>query len=182
MCVGKTCWGVQARHGKKRKDTNVKKAMLVKMMLVLVAVALVAGCAGTGKGPTDKELLDLRVKAFTDALLAKDVDAIMLSVSENFYHPEVGDKASAKDMMKQGLESGFVQNGKVDRSKAETKIEKDKATVYPIQASADAGSVTVGLTLKKEKLVAAQTDAMKAKGLKPLKMDWFVTEINVEGI
>jgi hypothetical protein len=156
--------------------------MLIKMMVVLVAVALVAGCAGSGKGPSDKELVVLRVKAFADALVAKNIDATLLSVSENFYHPEVGDKASAKDMMKQGLDSGFVQNGKIDTSKAETKITKDTATVYPIQASADAGSVTVGLTLKKEKLVAAQIDALKAKGIKAPKMDWFITEINVEGI
>ena len=46
----------------------MKKAMLVKMMVALVTVALVAGCAGTGKGPTDQELVNLKVKAFTDAL------------------------------------------------------------------------------------------------------------------
>jgi hypothetical protein len=150
--------------------------------VAVLTVMLAVGCATSGKGPTDAELVNQRVKSFTDALLAKDVEAIMPSVSENFYHPEVGDKASAKDMLKQGLESGFVQNGKIDISKAETKIQKDVATVYPIQASADAGSVTVGLTLKKEKLTSAQAAAIKAKGQKAPKGDWFVTEINVEGI
>jgi hypothetical protein len=116
------------------------------------------------KGPTDQELIQQQVKNFCDALLAKDIDKAMASVSDGFYHPEVGDKAAARDLLKQGVESGFVQDGKIDLSKMEIKIDKGVATVYPILASAAAGSVTVEMKLKKE------------------KAGWFITEVNPEGV
>jgi hypothetical protein len=160
----------------------VKKAMLVKMMVVLVAVALVAGCAGTGKGPTDQELVNLKVKAFTDAVAGKNIDALAACLSENFSHPEARDKAGAKNFFKQAFESGYVEHAKFDFSNAKTKIEKDTANVYPLPVTSDAGSATLGLTLKKEKLTDAQMKEMKVKGQKPLKMDWFITAVDIEGV
>ena len=170
------------RVRKKGKGTNVKKAMLVKTMTVLVAVLLVAGCAGTAKGPTDKELIDLKVKAYCDATVAKNIDGLMACVSENFSHPEAGDKAGMKKFFQQAFDAGYVEHSKFDMSKAQTKIEKEKATVYPLPITTDAGSATIGLTLTKEKLTQAQMDAMKAKGQKPLKMDWFITGVDIEGV
>lgn len=159
---------------------NVSKHFLAKVGVAVLAVVMIVGCQSGGKGPTDQELVQMRVKEFTDALLAKDVERVMDSVSENFYHPEAGDKTSAKELMKQGLESGFVQNGKIDTSKMEVKIEKDTATAYPIQASADAGSVTVGVTMKKEKFMAPKV-AAKPEGKAP-KFGWYVTALEIEGI
>jgi hypothetical protein len=136
----------------------------MRVLAVLLAVAFVCGCAGLGKGPSDLELVQAQVKSFSDALVAKNLDKVMACVSENFYHPEAGDKAAARAFLQQGIDSGYTQDGKVDLAKMEVKIEKDKATAYPIVASAAPGSVTVGLTLKKE------------------KAGWLITEINVEGI
>ncbi len=153
------------------KGGYVSMSTIMKSMTVLLAVALVAGCASTGGGAKDKELVQKRIEEFKAALLAKNIDAVMVCVSDSFYHPEVGDKNAAKDLMKQGIDSGFVQNGEVDLSKMEIKFDekdKNKATAYPIVASADAGSVTVGLTLKKE-----------GKGS---KAQWLISEIDVEGI
>ena len=160
----------------------MKKATLVKMMVALVTVALVAGCAGTGKGPTDQELVNLKVKEFTDAVVAKNIDALAVSLSENFSHPEAGDKAGAKNFFKQAFESGYVEHAKFDFSNAKTKIEKDTANVYPLPITSDAGSATLGLTLKKEKLTDAQVKEMKAKGQKPLKADWLITSVDIEGV
>lgn len=160
----------------------MKKATLVKMMVALVTVALVAGCAGTGKGPTDQELVNLKVKEFTDAVVAKNIDALAVSLSENFSHPEAGDKAGAKNFFKQAFESGYVEHAKFDFSNAKTKIEKDTANVYPLPITSDGGSATLGLTLKKETLTDAQMTEMKAKGQKPLKMDWFITGVDIEGV
>ena len=152
------------------------------MMVALMTVALVAGCAGTGKGPTDQELISLKVKVFTDAMVAKDIDALSACLSENFSHPEAGDKAGAKGFFKQAFDSGYVEHAKVDMAQAKTKIEKDSANVYPIPVTTDAGSATLGFTLKKENLTEAQMEQMKAKGAKPLKMDWFVTGVDIEGV
>lgn len=145
--------------------------MIMRSLVVLLAVAVIAGCAGMGGGAKDKELIQKRVEEFKTALLGKNIDGIMACVADSFYHPEVGDKNAAKDLLKQGIDSGFTQDGEVDLTKMEIKFdEKDKmkATAYPITASASAGSVTAGLTLKKE-----------GKGAKAA---WLISEINVEGI
>lgn len=142
----------------------------VKMALVAVlAVVIAGGCAGTAKGPSDAELVQQQIENFKTALLAKDVDKVLACVSETFYHPEVGDKAGARDIMQQGIDSGFTEGGQVDLANMQVKIEKDTATAYPIVASAAPGSVTAALTLKKEKA-------------KDGNLGWYITEINVEGI
>jgi hypothetical protein len=134
------------------------------MIMMVFVASVLAGCATGPKGPTDQELITATAKSFTDALLAKNIDALMATVSENFHHPEVGDKAAAKDILKQGMDSGFVDNGKIDLANMAITIKGDTAEAYPIVASAPAGSVTVGLTLKKENGA------------------WLITAINVEGI
>jgi len=135
---------------------------------VLMTVALIGGCAGGAKGPSDEELIKVQVDTFKAALIEKNIDKLMTVVSENFYHPEVGGKAEAKELLTQGLDSGYTEGGEVDLSQAKTEIKEDTATVYPIQASSTAGSVTVGLTLKKEKVGK--------------EVNWFVTMLDVEGI
>jgi hypothetical protein len=132
----------------------------------ILAVVLVAGCATTPKGPTDEELIMGQVAKFKEAMLAKNLDNLLAVVSENFNHPEVGGKAEAREILQQGIDSGYTEGGQVDISKAVIKLDdkKETATVYPIQASSNAGSVTVGLTLKKE------------------KVGWMITMLDVEGI
>ena len=137
---------------------------MASMIMMVFVASVVAGCATGPKGPTDQELITTTVKSFTEALLLKNIDALMATVSENFYHPEVGDKAAAKDMLGQGMDSGYVDDGAIDLDNMAIKIEGDTAEAYPIVASAPAGSVTVGLTLKKENGA------------------WLITAINVEGI
>ncbi|GEM_PF-319240 len=160
----KCFWGKDIRKG-----TNVSMAMVKRVLVVMLVAVVAGGCASTPKGPTDAELVQQRIENFKAALLAKDVDKVLMNVSENFYHPEVGDKAGARDIMQQGIDSGFTEGGQVDLSNMQIKIEKDTATAYPIIASAAPGSVTVGLTLKKEKA-------------KDGTLGWYITEINVEGI
>jgi len=146
----------------------VRKSVIVKAFVAMAVVAVAAGCAGTQKGPTDQELVLSQIQNFKAAILAKDVEKVFTYVSDSFYHPEAGDKAAAKELIKQGIDSGYTEDGQVDLTKMEVKIDKDKATAYPITASARPGSVTVGLTLKKEKTKAG--------------LAWLITEINVEGI
>ena len=142
----------------------MKKSSIVKVSVVVLGAALMCGCATGPEGPTDEELIQARVTSFTEALLALDIDKLMATVSEDFYHLEVGDKAAAKDFLEQGMDSGYIDDGEVELAALEIEIEGDAATAYPIELSAPVGSVTIGLTLTKE------------------KEGWFITEIDVEGI
>lgn len=151
------------------KGRNVSKVLVKRMVVVMLAVVVAGGCAGSAKGPSDAELVKLQVENFKAALLSKNIDTVLACVSDKFYHPQVGDKSAARDFMQQGIDAGFTEGGQVDLSNMQVTIDKDTATVYPIVASAAPGSVTVGLTLKKEKA-------------KDGKLGWFISEVNVEGI
>ena len=73
----------------------MSKAMVVKMMVAVAAVALVCGCAGAPKGPSDEDLIKTRVGQFCEGLLAHDLDKTGAAMSDEFYHPEAGDKEAA---------------------------------------------------------------------------------------
>lgn len=142
----------------------MKKSGIAKVSLCVLGIALVCGCATAPKGPTDAEMIQAQVEGFKAALLALDIDKLMATISEDFYHPEVGDKASAKNYLQDAMDSGYLDDGEVDLDAAETAIEDDTATVYPIELSAPVGAVTIGLTLNKE------------------TGGWFISEIDVEGL
>ena len=99
------------------------------------------------------------INELLDAVRAGDVEKVLASISEDFYQPEVGDKESVKDYVKQGKDMGLLDDvpatieqyeGKVVLDDTEVKIEDGEATVYPIDATSNQGSVTVELVLKKE--------------------------------
>lgn len=115
-----------------------------------LAATLVCGCATGPKGPTDEELITSTINGLKEAVLANDLDKIMVCLSEDFYHPEVGDKESMQDLAEQGLDMIDMSSAEVDLEDMEITIEGDTADVYPVVASASLGSVTVSLSLKKE--------------------------------
>lgn len=134
------------------------------VIVVVLALGIAVGCATGPKGPTDEELVAAQAQAFSEALMAENIDGVMATISDDFYHPEVGDKEALKDMIGQAMDSGYFDDGEMDLEGSESVVEGDTATVYPIVLSSGAGSVTIGLTLK------------KAEG------GWLVVELDLEGV
>jgi len=128
----------------------MKKQMIMAMGVCVLAALLVGGCATGGGGPTDEEQIMSQLQAMKDAILAKNIDAIKATMSEDWYHPEVGGRDIALDYVEQGIDSGIVDDIEVDLDSVEITIEGDTATAYPIVASAPMGSVTLEFELKKE--------------------------------
>ncbi|MDQ1256821.1 MAG: Nuclear transport factor 2 family protein [Candidatus Hydrogenedentes bacterium] len=125
------------------------------MAVCILGLGVLAGCATGPKGPTDQELITQTVTQLKDALFAGDSEKLLACFSEDFSHYEVPDKQTLADYVQMGVDMGYIdqleeQNAVMEFAEAEIKIEGDTATMYPIEASADAGSVTVELTLKKE--------------------------------
>jgi len=133
----------------------VKKTHLMRLVVVVGVLAVVAGCATV----KPEEQVAKQVDAFKALILAKDIDGLMGLFSDAFEHYEWGDKAGAKDFMQQAKDMGYMDGLTVDTSKAEKKIEGNKASVYPIEISGSFGSTTVELIFTKEK------DAWKVTGL-----------------
>ena len=99
------------------------------------------------------------VKEIVAAVLAGDVEKLLGFVSKDFYHPEVGDLDSVKDYIEMGKEAGYLDDvpalieehgGEISLEDAEVEIKDGEASVYPIDAMANEGAVSVELVLKKE--------------------------------
>ena len=135
---------------KERKGKEVSNRVIVTVFTCVLATAFICGCATGPKGPTDEEQIMAQLEAFKAALLGKDIEGLKAVMSENWYHPEVGDREVALDFVQQGIDSGFLDDGEVDLENVEIEIEGDTATAYPIEASSPLGSVTVELEFTKE--------------------------------
>ncbi len=152
------------------------KRILISSALVmsLVAMLSVMGCAGMGKGPSDEELIRATIDKVKTALEAKNIDMLMETFAEDFEHPEVGGKAEAKQMLQLGLESGYADEGKVDLSNMQIKINDDgTVSAYPIDLSSVAGSVSVELVLKKYEVTNEKGKKVPA---------WLVKTVNPDGL
>jgi len=90
------------------------------------------------------------VKAWTDGLIAQDIDAAMATFSENFEHYEYGDKAGVKDFIGQAIDMGYLEGLEVELEDAEVELDGGEATVYPIELMGAFGSVTFELVLTQE--------------------------------
>ncbi len=153
----------------------MKRILISSVVVVsLVAMLSVLGCAGMGKGPSDEELIRATIDKVKAALEAKNIDMLLQTFADDFEHPEVGGKEEARQMMQLGLESGYADEGKVDLSNMQIKINNDgTASAYPIDLSSVAGSVSVELILKKY-----ETTNEKGKKVPA----WLVKTINVDGL
>ncbi|NIA12704.1 MAG: hypothetical protein GWP08_01395 [Nitrospiraceae bacterium] len=125
---------------------------------------LAAGCATGPKGPSDEELVKLQAQVFLQGLLDGDIDAALMAMSDDFYHPEVGDKEAFKAIGGQAVAAGYFEDGEMDLQDAEPLIEGTKADIYPCVLSSSQGSLTFGMTMTKE-----------ATG-------WMITELDIEGL
>ena len=150
------------------------RSVTVTALACAYALASLAGCATGPKGPSDEEFVMQQVQAFVDDFLAGNVDNMLGYVSEDFSHERVPDKASLAGYIEMGKASGRVaeipqmieeHDGQIDLEMAEVVVEGDTASVYPIEASADAGSVTVEMVYKKD------PDGV-----------WRILALNIEGI
>lgn len=146
-----------------------KTVLLMSLALALVLLAG-TGCQLGPKGPSDEELIRTQLQTMKDAVFAGDKEKILSVFSEEFTHYEVPDKATLADYLQMGIDMGYLdqikdQNAVINLEDAKVTIDKDTATVYPIAASADMGSVTIEVTMKKE-----------ADGV------WRITTADVEGI
>jgi hypothetical protein len=138
----------------------MKKVITLTIAGGLLALVFTAGCASMGKKPKPEELVMQQVRSLVDDLFAGKVENLLGYVSEDFFHPDVATKAKLAEYLDQGKQMGYTDNlpqlikdheGKVVLDKAVVTVQGDAAKVYPIEANAVEGSVTVELDYKKDK-------------------------------
>ena len=122
------------------------------LTVALCAVAgLVVGCATTGHGMSDEDMIKSTVTNMKTALETQDIDLLMSTFSDDFYHPEVGGKEEGRDLLQMAIDAGYADDGQVYLDDMEITMKDDgTAVVYPIDLSGPPGSISVELILKKE--------------------------------
>lgn len=141
------------------------KRTVTMMAVCLLGGLMVVGCATMGAGVSDEDMITDTVLRMKAALEGLDIDLLMSTFSDDFYHPEVGGKEEGRDLLQMAIDAGYADDGEVYLEDMEITIKDDgTATVYPIDLAGPPGSISVELVLQKE-----------ADG-------WFITTINPDGI
>ena len=128
----------------------MKKPAIIKLGVGVLTMLLVYGCQNISRGPTDEELINTTMADWKTAVIAKDLDNLMVVYSENYVSRRGDGKESVRNFMARVFERGHMDNVKVNLENAETTIEEDKATFGPVEFIFDRGTRMFEYTLQKE--------------------------------
>ncbi len=133
----------------------MRQILNVGTLLGMAAILVASGCATTGSGVSDNDQINTLLGQWKAGILAADADKIMATYSENFAHDgyeyEAEDKAGLREFVERSVEEGLYEDVEVYLEGVEITIEERVATVYPIDYTVPEGTVTIELTLTKEK-------------------------------
>jgi len=146
----------------------MRQILNMGILLGMAAVLVTSGCATSGRGLSDTDQIGALLEEWEEAVLAVDADRIMATHSENFAHDgyeyDAEDKAGLREYIEDSIAQGNFDDVEVDMASADIAIEEGVATVYPIGYTNWEGSITIGLTLTKE------------------RAGWLITDMLLEGL
>lgn len=146
----------------------MKKLTVLQSVGVSLVVVLAGGCATGVRGPSDEELIDTLLKAWTTGIMEKDADKMLATYSEDFSHDgydyEAADKEGLRKFLDYADEEGYLDEVDISFDGSETSIEGDTATISLIEYVNDQGAVTIELTATKG------------------KAGWLFTDMYIEGL
>lgn len=146
----------------------MNKSTVLQCVVVTLVVALAMGCATGVKGPSDEELVTGALATWEAGIMEEDMDKILSTYSDDFSHSgmdyDAADKDALRGFIEDSIEIGYFEDVEISYDASGIQIEGDTAVVYPIDYSIVEGTVTIGLTLKKE------------------KGGWLVTDMEIEGL
>ena len=115
--------------------------------LFLLALAL-AGCATLGGSP-EAGVSDT-IDDWAEALLAKDIDAVMETYSEDFRGYDYSDKATVAGYLDERKYMGDLDGMDIDLSAVEITVDGDTAKAGPIGVSGYSFDITIHFDLANE--------------------------------
>ena len=127
----------------------MKKSVILNLSLVVLTVAF-CGCQTLGVGPSDEELISTTMAEWKAAMVAKDLDRLMATFSDNYVSSRGSGKDSMRERMAGAIERGFLDNVEIKIEDAQITLEGDEATFGPVEITSDRGTLAIEYTLKKE--------------------------------
>jgi len=106
----------------------MRKSALLGVCAGIAAGVVVCGCAGTGRGPSDEELIRNVLGKWKAAAEALDIEAQMALCSESL-ESDWGDKEATKEFMLDAKDMGYLDDMEVITDEAEITIDGNVATV-----------------------------------------------------
>ncbi|MFP6583060.1 MAG: hypothetical protein VCD00_10975 [Candidatus Hydrogenedentota bacterium] len=122
---------------------------LLKMSVLALSMVVLTGCASTGGGASDEDVVNGIVAEMMAALAGQDIDKMVSFYSEDFESDQGGDRDATREFLAGAKEQGFLDGIEVDQSSSETSIEGDKASVGPIDLEGAFGALTLEFDLEK---------------------------------
>lgn len=127
----------------------------VVTLLGMAAVLVTSGCATGGRGASDGDQINALLEKWKAAVLAADADRLMATHSESFAHDgyeyDAEDKVGLREYVEESIAQGGFDDVELNMEDMEITIEGGSATVYPIEYTVPEGTITIELTLAKEK-------------------------------
>lgn len=123
---------------------------LIVSVVLVGSLVLVGGCATTGKGLSDEELIATMLAEWKTAFEAQDIDGMMAAYSEDYEGSRAESKEQVREFLGGAMDQGYLDDAEIILEDAETTIEGDTATVAPITLSGGPGSIDLQFNLKKE--------------------------------
>lgn len=125
------------------------KANWMKYSAAALMVVAMAGCIGPGvNGPDDAALIGSMISDMTTALLAQDIDKVMMVYAEDMEWDQ-GGKAEYEEFLAGAKEGGFLDDMEVSTEDMEIIVDGDKATAEPMEAEGQFGVLTFEFELEK---------------------------------
>lgn len=137
-------------EGASGSDLSAKLARLSPEQKAAMLVLVNGIVEASASKETPEEGAMKTVKAYVKAAEDADVEMLMTLISENFHHDEVGDKAALKVFVDEVKTEGKLEDITGNTADAETTVEGDVVTVYPVELEGIFGTVTYQFRLKKE--------------------------------
>lgn len=128
----------------------MRKSAILGLCAALVMAVISGGCATGAKGPSDEELISNTLNTWKMGMETKDIEKLKTTISDEFNHYEWGNKDQMIGFLESTFNAGDLDGAKINLDAAQTKIEDETATVYPVELTAAFGSATIEFRLKKE--------------------------------
>jgi biopolymer transport protein ExbB/TolQ len=129
----------------------MKESVVLNLSLAVFVMTLVFGCQVADQKVSNEELIGTTMAQWKASLLAKDLDKLMATYSENYVSTRGTGKDSIRERMARILERGFAESANVNIEGARTVIVGKRATFGPVELTSDRGTMYLEFILQKEK-------------------------------
>ena len=118
------------------------------------AAAPAAAAAAPAAAADPKAALMDGLKNVLAAAKKEDLDSVMSMISEDFEHPQLGDKAGLKEFLQGAIDMGYIEmyadDTEVSTEDVEFEQDGEELIIYPIDVEGPWGSATLEFTAKQE--------------------------------